>query len=186
MRRVSDLIYEVLLANAGDFFSADNGNLLTGADSSLNVQSLGSAIKAMRTQRDDEGNDLDLKPATLLVGPSLEASARALLESEYIQAPEDMPTGNSLRRAVNLEVEPRLANSVKFGTGASDKHWYLFAEPSALAMIVAFLNGRQTPTVEFFGLDQNVERLAMSWRVYHDFGCALIDPRAAVRSKGEV
>ena len=52
-------------------------------------------------------------------------------------------------------------------------------------MVVAFLQGKQSPTVEFFGLDQDVNRLAASWRVYHDFGAALIDPRAAVRSKGE-
>lgn len=149
------------------------------------MDSLASAITAMRTQRDDEGHDLDLRPATLLVGPQLEPTARALLESEFIQAPENLPTGNSLRRAVNLEIEARLANSVKFPASASDKHWFLFAEPSALAMIVAFLNGRETPTLEQFGIDRDVNRLALTWRCYFDFGCAMIDPRAAVRSKGE-
>jgi len=144
------------------------------------------AIALMRTQRDAEGNDLDLKPATLLVGPELEPTARALLESEFIQRPEDVPTGNSLRRAVNLEVEPRLNNATKYGTAAGARHWYLFAAPSHAPMVVAFLNGLQTPTVEFFGLEQTIERLAVTWRVYHDFGAALVDPRAAVRSKGEV
>ena len=52
----------------------------------------------------------------------------------------NIPTGNSLRQAVNLEVEPRLANTAKFGSGASTKHWYLFAAPSFAPMIVAFLN----------------------------------------------
>ena len=185
MRKVSDLAFEVLLANADNFFSAGNGNYLEGADSGLNVDSLAAAIAAMRTQRDAEGNDLDLMPAILLVGPTLEPTARMLLESEYIQRAEDVPTGNSLRRAVKLEVEPRLSNTAKFGSAASDKQWYLFTKPSALPMIVAFLNGRQTPTVEYFGLDQDVNKLAVSWRVYHDFGAALCDPRAAVRSKGE-
>jgi hypothetical protein len=185
MRKVSDLPYEVLLANVGPFFSAGNGNYFEGADSALGVESLSKAIMLMRTQRDDEGNDLDLKPATLLVGPELETTARQLLESEYVQRAEDVPTGNSLRRAVNLEVEPRLSNTAKFDTAASAKHWYLFALPSTVPMIVAFLNGKQTPTVEFFGLEQDVSRLAVSWRVYHDFGAALCDPRAAVRSKGE-
>ncbi|MBN2582003.1 MAG: Mu-like prophage major head subunit gpT family protein, partial [Planctomycetes bacterium] len=185
MRKVSDLVYEVLLANTGPFFSAGNGNYLDGADSALSIISLAQAIALMRTQRDDEGNDLDLRPATLLVTPELEPTARTLLESEYIQRAEDVPTGNSLRRAVNLEVEPRLSNTTKFGSDASTKHWYLFTKPSAVPMIVAFLNGMQTPTVEYFGLDQNVSRLAVSWRVYHDFGAALCDPRAAVRSKGQ-
>ena len=112
-------------------------------------------------------------------------TARQLLESEYVQRPEDVPTGNSLRRAVNLEVEPRLSNTVKFGSDASAKQWFLFALPGTVPMVVAFLNGKQTPTVEFFGLQQDVSRLAVSWRVYHDFGAALCDPRAAVKSKGE-
>ncbi len=185
MRKLSDLVYAVLLANAGSFFGTGNKNLLTGADSALAFDSLAAAIALMRTQRDAEGNDLDLKPATLLVGPDLEPTARALLESEYIQRPEDIPTGNSLRRAVALEVEPRLANTKKYGTAASTKHWYLFAAPSFAPMVVAFLNGLQTPTVEYFGLEQSVERLAVTWRVYHDFGASLVDPRAAVRSKGE-
>jgi hypothetical protein len=185
MRKVSDLVYEVLLANAGGFFAAGNGNYFDGADSALSVDSLSEAIMLMRTQRDDEGNDLDLKPATLLVGPELEVIARQLLESEYVQRAEDVPTGNSLRRAVNLEVEPRLSNTAKFGSDASTKQWYLFALPGTVPMIVAFLNGKQTPTVEFFGLQQDVSRLAVSWRVYHDFGAALCDPRAAVKSKGE-
>ncbi|OQB78877.1 MAG: Mu-like prophage major head subunit gpT [Planctomycetes bacterium ADurb.Bin126] len=185
MRRLSDLVYETLLANAGNFFSAGNGNYMDGADSGLSFEGLAKAIMLMRTQRDDEDNDLDLKPATLLVTPELETTARALLSSEYIQRPENVPTGNSLRQAVNLEVEPRLANTAKFGAAASSKHWYLFAAPAFAAMIVAFLNGQQTPTVEYFGLDATPERLAAAWRVYHDFGTALCDPRAAVRSKGQ-
>ena len=185
MRKVSDLVYATLLANAGGFFSAGNANHLDGADSALSFDSLAAAITLMRSQRDEEGNDLDLRPATLLVPPSLETTARALLNSEFIQRPVDVPTGNSLRQAVGLEVEPRLANTAKFGSAASEKHWYLFASPSNNPMIVAFLNGLQTPTVEYFGIEATVERLAVSWRVYFDFGCALCDPRAAVRSVGE-
>ena len=52
-------------------------------------------------------------------------------------------------------------------------------------MIVAFLQGKQTPTVEFFGLDADPNKLAASWRVYFDYGCSLGDHRAAYRSKGE-
>ena len=185
MRRLSDLVYEVLLANAGGFFSAGNGNFFDGADSALSFDGLAKAILLLRSQRDDEDNDLDLKPATLLVTPELETTARALLNSEFIQRAENVPTGNSLRQAVNLEVEPRLANTAKFGSAASTKHWYLFAAPSFAPMIVAFLNGQQTPTTEYFGLDATPERLAAAWRVYHDFGTALCDPRAAVRSKGQ-
>jgi len=186
MRRLNDLVFQVLLDNAGGFFSVANGNLLEGAQSFLSIDSLAEAITAMLTQRDDEGNDLDLRPRTLLVAPELQPTAKAILESEFIQQLADrQPTGNSLRRAVSIEVEPRLNNDAKYGAAASGNHWYLFSAPSNAALVVAFLQGRQSPTVEFFGLDQDVNRLAASWRVYHDFGAALVDPRAAVRAKGE-
>ena len=185
MRKLSDLIYDTLLANAGNFFAAGNGNFLSGADTNLSTDSLGRAIAAMVTQRDAEGNDLDIRPSVLVVPPELATVGRAVLESEYITTQPGQPTGNSLRKAVGLEVEPRLSNTKKYGAKASTKHWYLFAAPAASPLIVGFLNGQQTPTVEFFGLDQAVNKLAVSWRVYFDFGAALCDPRAAVRSKGE-
>lgn len=185
MRKVSDLVYETLLANADGFFSTGNGNLIDGVSSALSLDSLSLAIQAMRTQRDEEGNDLDIVPVTLLVPPELSVQAKAVLESEFIQRAAEQPTGNSLQRAVALEVEPRLSNTAKFDGKASGKHWYLFAAPSAGPMIVAFLNGVQRPTVEYFGLEQTVDKLAVSWRCYLDFGAALCDPRAAVRSAGE-
>ena len=185
MRKLNDLVFSVLLTNAGAFFSVGNVNYLSGVDSALNMTSLAAAIKAMISQRDDEGNDLDIRPAVLLVPPDLETTGRALLESEYIMAAVNSPTGNSLRNVVKLETEPRLANATKFGNLASTLHWYLFAGPQAAAMVVAFLNGIQTPTIEFQGVESDINTLAAKWRVYHDFGAALIDPRAAVRSKGQ-
>lgn len=185
MRKLADLVYTTLLGNAGGFFSTANGNLIDGTDSALSLHSLSEAIQAMRTQRDAEGNDLDILPSTLVVPPQLAEQAKSVLESEFIQRVAEMPTGNSLRRAVGLEVEPRLSNADKFGSAASERHWFLFAAPSAAPLVVAFLNGKQEPTVEYFGLDTQPDRLAVSWRVYFDFGAAFVDPRAAVRVVGE-
>lgn len=185
MRKLADLVYTTLLGNEGAFFSSANGNLIDGTDSALSLHSLSQAIQAMRTQRDEEGNDLDILPTTLIVPPQLAELAKSVLESEFIQRVAEMPTGNSLRRAVSLEVEPRLSNDDKFGSAASAKHWFLFAAPSAAPMVVGFLSGKQEPTVEFYGIDAQPDRLAVSWRVYHDFGAAFCDPRAAVRVVGQ-
>lgn len=184
-RKLSDLVYETLLGGPGSFFSAARGNWLQGVDTTLNVDSLSRAITCMQSQRDEEGNDLDIQPTTLLVPPALAVTAKEVLTSEFIQRQTDRPTGNALRQAVSLAVEPRLANSEKFKTKASNSHWFLFASPADSALIVAFLNGQSAPTVEFFGLDQTVEALRVSWRVFHDFGSALCDPRAAVMSAGK-
>ena len=185
MRAVSDLVYKTLLANAGSFFSAGNGNYTSGADTALSLVALGAGVTKMMQQRDDEGRDLDIRPKCLLVPPELSQTAKELLQSDFIQrANSDEPTGNALKNIVSLEVEPRLSNSERF-TGISAKAWYLFAGPQDAALVVAFLQGKQTPTVEFFGFDADPNKLAATWRVFHDFGCALGDHRAAFKAKGE-
>ncbi|MBA4039268.1 MAG: hypothetical protein C0468_02890 [Planctomyces sp.] len=185
MRTLADDYYKMLLANPGSFFSSGNGNSITGADTALGVDSLAAAATAMMLQTDDEDRNLDLKPVTLLVPPQLAVRAKQVLESEYIAAATNGPTGNAVRNLVRLEIEPRLSNGARFGANASAKAWYLFAEPAACSTIVAFLNGRDTPTVEYFGLSTEPNRLAASWRVYFDWGVAMCDFRAAVKAKGE-
>ncbi len=182
-RGVSDLVWSVILANAGAFFDAGHNNLATGAASDLDAESLEHAVGLMRAQRDAGGNDLDLGPAVLVVPPELEVTARRLLTSVEIQAAEGEPSGNALKDLAALEVEGRISNTTKFDQ-ASATQWFLFAAPSAAAVIVAFLQGRRTPAVEFFGLEADPDTLGVKWRVFHDYGCALADWRAAVRSDG--
>lgn len=127
--------------------------------------------------------------ANLRYGQAVKAHRVACVRNDLgFQVGFDVPglvTVNPLRQAVTLQVDPRLSNTVKFKSKASSKHWYLFAAPINAPMVAAFLQGKQEPTVEFYGLTQDVNTLAVSWRVYHDFGAALVDPRAAVRSKGQ-
>lgn len=112
MRSLSDLVYTVLLANAGSFFSTGHGNYDEGAPTALASASLATGIAKMMAQRDDEYRDLDIRARTLLVPPELQQTAKELLQSDYIQrASNDLPTGNALKNSVSLEVEPRLSTS---------------------------------------------------------------------------
>lgn len=186
-RKLSDLVYTILLANAASFFGTGNANYQSGATTHLDAEGLAAALLLMRGQTDADGAVLDIVPKTLLVPPELEQTAKALLQSDFIQLTSTTaagaPTGNTFKNALALEVESRLSNATF--TGSSALAWYLFASPVDAAVIVAFLNGAESPTVEFFGLDSDVNTLGVSWRIYHDFGVALADPKAAVKSKGE-
>ena len=184
MRSLSDLVYKVLLANGGSFFSAGNANYDEGAGTALDSASLGTGIASIMAQRDDQNRDLDIRPKTLLVPPELQQTAKELLQSDFIQRANDLPTGIALKNVVSLEVEPRLSNSDRF-SGTSTKAWYLFAGAQDMPIVVAFLQGRQSPVVEFFGFDADPNVLAATWRVYFDYGCAFGDFRAAYKAKGE-
>jgi hypothetical protein len=188
-RSVSDLVYRTLLANGGNFFHTNNGNVQTGALTVLQYTSLGTAISKMVKQTDSNGNPIDVYPKLLLVPPELTEMASQILQSEYISVSsavadpnKGMPTGNPYRNSLAMAVEPRLSNS-NF-SGYSETAWYLFAEPALAAVIVAFLDGREAPTVENWTPSDTPDRLAYSWRVFLDFGAALGDPKAAFRSAG--
>lgn len=46
------------------------------------------------------------------------------------------------------------------------------------------MDGRDMPTTESFGLSADRNYLGVSYRAYHDFGFALGDSKAAVKSAG--
>lgn len=186
-RGLADLVISTLLSAGSSHFDASLGN--TGV-SALSVASLEAAIIAMQKQRDDQNNDIDIQPAWLIVPPELGPTAKTALQSEYTEQVAEntaaevntvRPTGNPLRNSLKYEVESRLSNTEKF-TNADLNNWYLFGKPSDIPMVVAFLEGKQTPTIDFFGFDSGPTSLAATWRIYHDYGAALGDYRAAYKS----
>ena len=104
---VSKLAYTALLS-AGNFFSAANKNLLTGANSALSVDSLSDAIRLLREQLDEVGEPVSFAPATLLVSPALESTAKTILASQEIRRDDGSGVygvGNPHERALELVVE---------------------------------------------------------------------------------
>ncbi len=184
-RSLNSLVATTLLANAGTFFGSAHSNYFDGAATNLQASSLATAIQKLRQMKDAEGNLLDLRPAVLLVPPELEQTGLALINSSEVarvSTGDNLPTGNVFKDVATLAVEPRLSDT-SF-SGYSLTHWYLFSNATNAAVIVGFLDGMESPTIESFGLDHDVNTLALSYRVYFDYGCALADFRAAIRSKG--
>jgi hypothetical protein len=173
-RALNDVVYTTLLSGAGAHFTAGCGNLLT-TGSDLDAESLGEAIALLRKQRDPSGADIQITPKVLLVPPELEMTAKALVASTYVGVTDGSPTGK-------VVVESRLSNPAFSGFSATA--WYLFAGPIDAPMLIGFLEGREAPTVESFGLSSDVDTLGFSWRVYHDFGASLGDYRAGIRATG--
>ncbi len=184
-RTLNGLVATTLLANTGSFFGTANDTYFDGAATNLQASSLATAVQMLRQMKDGEGNLLDLQPAVLLVPPELEQTALALLNSTEVarvSTGDELPTGNTLKDIAQLAVEPRLSDAgfSSYSTTA----WYLFSDAANAAAVVGFLDGRQEPTIEEFGLAHDIDALAVGFRCYFDFGCALADFRAAIKSKG--
>ncbi len=171
--------------NGASFFTAARGNYFEGASSNLQSSSLSTAVQMFRDQVGPDGLPVMVDPTILLVPTALEPVAKELMNSQYVVGPTSakQPSANIHQNAYQVLVSPYLSNSTL--SGASSTAWYLLGNPADLAALeIAYLNGLQTPTVEFFGMDTNPEVLGVAWRVFWDFGVALAEYRAGVKSKG--
>ncbi|MCL4196226.1 MAG: hypothetical protein KJZ69_01925 [Phycisphaerales bacterium] len=183
--KINDVFWTIFLANS-DFFKVGNKNFISGADTALTIDGLTKAEVAFMDQVDGDGKPIGIMPAILLVPTALSAIGTQLFKSMELRdttASTKYPVSNPHQGKFRVEVSRYLSNAQY--TGNSSKAWYLLADAADLPVIeVAFLNGQESPTIETAEADFNV--LGIQMRGYHDFGCALQDPRGGVKSKGEV
>ena len=182
--KINDVFWTTFLNNAG-FFTAANKNFLAGPTTALGLDALTAAEVAFLDQVDGDGKPIGVMPAILLVPTALSALGTQLFKSLELRdnTPNaKVPVTNPHQGKFRVEVSRYLANAQYPGNSA--KAWYLLAEPTDLPVIeVAFLNGQEAPTIETAEADFNV--LGIQMRGYHDFGCALQDPRGGTKVKGE-
>ncbi len=182
--KINDVFWTTFLNNAA-FFTAGNANYITGAATALGIDGLTAGEVAFLDQTDGDGKPIGVMPAILLVPTALSAIGSQLFKSLELRdnaSTAKYPITNPHQGKFRVEVSRYLGNA-KY-PGFSAKAWYLLAEPTDLPVIeVAFLNGQEAPTIETAEADFHV--LGVQMRGYHDFGCALQDPRGGVKAKGE-
>ncbi|MDO9639166.1 MAG: Clp protease ClpP [Pseudotabrizicola sp.] len=173
------IFYEMMLSGAG----GDGPTLLqtgrqvfnttdlskAGTAAALSLTSLGAAWAPLRKRKSLDGEDLELTPAILLVGPDKELEALQLVAD--ITANESgkvNPFAGKLQVVVTAKI-----------TGNA---WYVFADPSAAPCFVyGFLEGEEGPRMR---MDEPFGQQGMAWSVELDFGCGAIDFRGGFKNAG--
>ena len=183
--KINDVFWGIFLNN-GTFFTTGNGNYLAGADSALTIAGLTRIEKIFMDMKDPDGKPIGIGPAILLLPTGLSAIGTQLFKSVELRSTvgdKEYTTGNPHQGKFRAEVSRYLNNSTYKGN-ASEKAWYLLADPRDLPVIeVAFLYGQESPTIETAEADFHV--LGVQMRGFHDFGVALQDFRGGVKAKGE-
>lgn len=163
----------------GSFFAGGNNNLLTGGGSALSISAVTDAMVALMNQTDPQGEPLGLMPGDflLLCPPALFPTAQQIASSSEIRgASGEFGTANPHQGLFTPIMSPYL-------TAQSTTAWYLMAKPSVMPTIkMGFLNGKRRPTIETAQADFNT--LGIRMRGWIDFGAALWEYRAAVKSAG--
>ena len=182
--KINDVFWATFINNSA-FFTAENKNYLSGTDTVLGIDGLTKAETVFMDLCDSDGKPIGIMPVMVLVPTSLSAMGTQLWKSLEIRdttASTKYPIANPHQGKFRVEVSRYLSNS--HYAGNSSKAWYLLADPGDLPVIeVAFLNGQESPTIETTEADFNT--LGIKARGFHDFGVALQDNRAGVKSKGE-
>ncbi|MCE9618437.1 MAG: Mu-like prophage major head subunit gpT family protein [Planctomycetes bacterium] len=180
---LNEIAWAKFLDNSS-FFTTNNKNYISGAGSALGIAGASAALQKFRDQVTKAGKPTGIQPKTLLVPTALEGMAIALFDSQFVQdttASTKIPTNNPHKAKFNPVCSAYLGNT-SF-TGASSTAFYLLPDTKdgAVAELV-FLNGKEEPTVE--SADANFDVLGIQFRGFFDFGAALLDPRAGVKSAG--
>ena len=179
---IADAVWGLWLSNPVQsdgkaFFHADHKNYAAGADTVLSVDGLTDAEVTFGKQVKPGGKPLGIRPSILLVPTALKVPAEMLMKSVQLN---ETTTANKAKPSANPHVGKfDVVSSVYLSntsfTGASDKAWYLLADPNRLPAIeVAFLNGVDRPTVEKTDADFNT--LGVQFRGLH----RLRGPRAGL------
>ena len=181
--KLNQVFWAAFLANSS-FYTTARKNYASGATTAFGIDSLTAAEQLFLDQVDTDGQPLAISPAVLLVPTALNAKAAQLMNATELRdttASTKYPTANPHAGKFRTLYSAYLSNSTL--TGNSSTAWYLLANPADLPVIeMAFLNGKEVPTVETAEADFSV--LGIQMRGYFDFGVALQDWRGGVKMAG--
>jgi hypothetical protein len=198
----TDLLFDASGPDA-TFFSAGNGNLLTG-NPALSVTSLGTAIAQLMAFTDAAGEPIAVEGVRLVYGPGLHVTVQNILNSlsydvasdEGAAANRTVRVNNWLTTGITPVMDPYIPLVATTANAATS--WIVAAAPSASRPLarIRFLAGFETPalyqkapnTQRFGGgLDPDVgdfQSMASEFKGLVAFAGSVIEPKAGVASNG--
>jgi hypothetical protein len=183
-RKVSDLAYAVLTANAamGDgvvlFLLATHVNL--GTAGALSLTTLAEGIKMMKSQKDVAGKRrLNIRPEYFIAPVALEGTAEQFFNSGQIGGTTATDAGRAM--LINPYAGSRFTRVYDPRLDDNDaQRWYL-AGPKGKTVNMYFLNGNQTP---FMDTEQGWEVDGIEYKVRIDAVAKAVDWRALFANNG--
>ena len=173
---LNDLFWTTFLGNLATIFTATRTNYIAGSTTNLGTDGVGLGLgqKAWRTRTSpvaDGSKRISTTAKFLLVPPELETIAEALFVARNPGAVKVSDVNTFAGKYMPI-VAPQLSDSTI--TGYSTTAWYLLGDKAeGSPIVVSFLNGNESPTIESADADFNT--LGIQFRGYHDFGCDLGD-----------
>ena len=183
--KLNNLFWTTFLANLATIFTAARTNYISGSTTNLGTDGVGlglgqKAYRSRTTPTADGSKRLSGQAKFLLVPPELEVIADQLYATKNLAAVK-VSDANTFANKYQPIVANQLSDSSFSGYSATA--WYLLGDKAmGSPVVVSFLNGQETPTVESADADFNT--LGIQFRGYHDFGCDIGEYMNSLMSKG--
>lgn len=184
-------------------YSVGNENIVT-SNPVLSISGLQTAMTVLAAQTDSDGEPIFIDVIHLVVPPSLEITAKNILNSTELRltaaggvSNQQLIVSNWMQNRLRLSVDPYIPIVASSSNGNTS--WFLFADPNngRPALEVGFLRGHTTPEIfikspnsQMVGggqvnpMNGDFDTDSIQYKVRHVLGGTTIDPKMTVASNG--
>ena len=186
-KTINKQVYEILVKNPAiydgtELFSKAHGNLVT-TGTGITQASMQAMIMALQNQRDQFGEAIIIRPATLIVPAGMAFDIYTLFNSPTINTEGNTQAVNPLYRYANQiqVIEDPTINVLCGGFGNVMPWWLLGSKDDTDFIEVDYLNGQEIPTIRRM---ETPGTLGFVWDIYLDWGISVMDWRGAIKNPG--
>ena len=186
-KTINKQVYEILVKNPAiydgiELFSKAHGNLVT-TGTGITRASMQAMIIALQNQKDEFGEAIIIRPATLIVPAGMAFDIYTLFNSPTINTEGNTQSVNPLYRyASQIQVIEDPTINVLCGGFGKAMPWFLLGAKDDTDFIeVDYLNGQEIPTIRRM---ETPGTLGFVWDIYLDWGISVMDYRGAIKNPG--
>ncbi|MCD8294673.1 MAG: hypothetical protein LUE27_05495 [Clostridia bacterium] len=186
-KTINKQCYEILVSNPAiydgtELFSGDHANILASG-TGITKDAMQRMIMALSTQKDQFGEAIIVRPATIIVPAGYMFDMYTLFFSPTIETTDNTQSVNPLyqwRNSIQVVEDPTI--NVLCGGFGNVMPWFLLGDKGDTDFIeVDYLNGQEIPTIRRM---ETPGTLGFVWDIYLDWGVSVMDYRGAIKNPG--
>lgn len=186
-KTINKQCYQILMTNPAIYdgvqlFSSAHKNLLAKG-TGITQETIQGMILALQDQKDQFGEAVIIRPATIIVPIGYMFDMYSLFFSPTINTSDNTQAANPLydyRNSITVVEDPTI-NALCGGFGNKMPWWLLGAKDDTDFVEVAYLNGKEIPA---FRRMETPGQLGFVWDIYLDWGISVMDYRGAIMNPG--
>ena len=184
-KTINKQVYEILVNNPAvydgvNLFHSNHKNVLASG-TGITQAALQKMLLALQNQKDEFGESIIIRPATLVLPVGLGFEVVTVLNSPTIQTSGNTQAINPLYKyanVINVVEDPTI--NVLVGSNAAP--WFLLGAKDDTDFIeVDYLNGQEIPNIRRM---ETPGTLGFIWDIYLDWGISVMDFRGAIKNPG--